>query len=241
MKSSALLNQSLFRQFGGHTNSLSSSVMVCHPLAPGTYHGAVYHKDSPVGNFIVYCQPGEVPAQADIDLSGFINKTDGSCDCTTNEIIYKVKDGGFAVFYSSQGESGFHVELKNEEKGNYSTRKLKKGDIVISLLLRPGSYEVTGSDKQRLALSVDVPRDDKNYQEYLSTPTSVTLTDKGFMPASIKAMPGQGLVVKLEADSHVAVKLLEATAIKDENKKGSRHRWTKPIPPTFKKKGKKKS
>lgn len=244
MKTNTILNQSLFRQFGGSTKRISSSITICHPLSEGTYQGTVFHNKAPVGNFAVRCLDKEEKAQADVDMSAFVNiKADGSCDCKSNDRIYSIRPNGYVVFFSSQGESGFHVELQREEKEaknkGYSTKALKKGDIVISMVLRPGVYEVTGN-KSKMKLTVDVPLDYKDYQRFLETPALVSLNESSFSKSELNIMPGQGLVIQLETNVNVEVKLLKPTEVKAEPKRGKlKHGWVRPITPKYKKRGKK--
>ena len=243
MKLNAVLNQSIFRQFGGSTKSISSSVMICHPLSEGRYTGIVFQNNSRIGEFVIKCDDKEETPQADIDMSKFITQKSDSCGCEGNGKEYNIRNGGYAVFFSSFGEKGFHVELHDAEKQKdyktYTTQKLEKGDLVVSMLLRPGSYEVAGSNKSKLDLIVDVPKDYKDYQEYLATPNMVTLSENGFSPASVKAMPGQGLVVKLDTDSNIDVKMLKAAVVKNQPTDIKSRRWVKPAPYVFKKKKKK--
>jgi hypothetical protein len=242
MKSNTILNQSIFRQYGGSSKSISSGVMVCHPLAVGKYSGIVFQNNNRVGEFIIRCDDKEETPQADIDMSKFINQKGDNCGCEGDGKEYNIRSGGYAVFFSSLGENGFHAELfageRQKEGKTYTTQKLEKGDLVVSMLLRPGSYEVAGSNKSKMNLTVDVPKDYKDYQQYLSTANMVTLSEKGFTPSSVKAMPGQGLVVKLDTDANVDVKLVKAATVSNEPVFKS-HRWTKPVPRVFKKKKKK--
>ncbi len=239
MKSSTTLNQSIFRKFGGSTKSISSSMIVCHPLEVGTYHGVVYHNNKQVGSFVVHSREGAEVSQADLDLSEFIFNTSKPCDCCAVGKIYSIVPGGYAVFFSSRGEQGFSVELSSEkiQKGEkpYSTQELRKGDVVIAMVLRPGVYEVSANN-QKAELKVDVPKDLKDYQKILATPIAISLSDKGFSKGSLVTMPGQGLVINLEVGGSVDLKLLKATEIKVEPKRTITHRWVKPQTPVFKKK-----
>ncbi|MGB8191046.1 MAG: hypothetical protein WCF67_03960, partial [Chitinophagaceae bacterium] len=215
---------------------------VCHPLAAGRYTGVIYQNNNKVGEFAIRSDDKEEAPQADIDMSKYIGVKADNCDCEDKSDEYKIKSGGFAVFYSSGGESGFHAELftseKQKESKVYSTQKLLKGDVVVSMLMRPGAYEVTASNKSKLNLNVSVPKDYKNYERHLSTPNMVTLTGKGFAPASIDIMPAQGLVIKLEEDNDMDVKLVKAAPVPDEAVKLKPHRWVKPVRHEFKRKKK---
>ena len=235
MRSNTLPNQSIFRTYGGSTNSLSSAMMICHPLAKGDYSGTVFHNGRMAGHFTIHCSDNEEATQADVDLSTFINAATGNCDCHTSDKSFNLNAGGYVVLYSSGGESGFHAEISGSDKTSYTTQKPERGDIVISMLLRPGSYEVTGG-KQKMDLSVEEPKDYKNYQEILSSANTVSLSEKGFSNTSMRSIPGQGLVIKLETGGPVTVKLVKATPIKPV--RTATRRWVKPSTPVYTRKKK---
>ena len=234
MKSNASLNKSFFRKFGGNTKSINSGIMICHPLQSGVYRGIVFQNNNRLGEFNIQCDDKNETQQADVDLSAFVNGKKEQCGYMGDDKVYNIRSGGYAVFFASRGLDGFHVELlandNKKQRDAYTTQNLKKGDLVVSMLLRPGAYEVTDSDKSKLKLSVDVPKDNKDYQHYLNTPNMVTLSEKGFEPATIEAKPGQGLVVKLDKDSNLDVKLIKAAEVKVEKGSSKPHRWVKHAP-----------
>jgi hypothetical protein len=191
---------------------------------------------------MLHCEAKNEMTQADIDLSAYANAKSDDCGCKGSGKTYDIKSGGYIVFYSSKGDEGFHVELstgESEKAGSrYTTQELKKGDIVMSLLMRPGSYQIADSRKGKLDLLVDIPDDHTEHYRSLSSPNMVTLTEKGFVPSSIKTNPGQGLVIKLETDSsNIDIALAKATPV--PVKKGRiPKRWVKPAPYVIKRKKK---
>lgn len=242
MKTNAVLNRSLFRRFGGNTQSIHSGIMIIHPVQDGMHSGIVFQNKKRVGEFMLHCEAKNEMTQADIDLSAYANTKADDCGCKGSGKTYDIKSGGYIVFYSSKGDEGFHVELstgETEKTGSrYTTQDLKKGDIVMSLLMRPGVYQIGDSRKRKLELLVDIPDDRAAYQKALSGASMVTLTEKGFVPAAIKTLPGQGLAIRLETDSsNLDIALEKATPIAP-GKTSEQKRWVKPVPYVIKKKKK---
>jgi hypothetical protein len=216
-----MFNKSLFRTFGADTQQINSSVMIAHPLRSGLYKGIVYRNDKQVGEFAVNCQPEATETQADIDLSAFEKEPIDKCGCHSQ---FQVKQDGYVFFFSSTGADGFYVELfAEEQKEAYNTRELRKGDIVVSMLMRPGTYEITGANSNSL-LTIEEPEDKSDYEQYISRAITLSLTERGFSDKEVKVLPGQGLVITLETDSNILVKLLRATPHKETERVP---RWTK--------------
>ncbi|MGX7667177.1 hypothetical protein [Flavobacterium pedocola] len=238
MQANTIMNKSLFRNFGGSTQNINASIMVAHPVYSGTYNGTVYQHGKLLGQFELLSSEQQTETQVDIDLSVFTKslKLQDDCDCKSMERKYSVKDKGYVFFFVSGSEDGFHIELEPFDKKNaqggrrYSTKQLQKGDIVVSLIMRPGIYEITGSEKEKCSLTVEVPKDLENYKHYLSQSTSVILSERGFDKKEIKTAPGEGIVVILEKDSNIEVALLKPTEVKDNGPGPKAHRWQKRPP-----------
>lgn len=234
MQANTIMNKSLFRNFGGNTQSINSSIMIAHLVSNGVYNGMVYQKDKLIGQFELFCTNEHTAVQADVDLSVFVKSLQLDCGCKSTIPKYNLKDGGYVFFFVSGSDEGFHVELiplnKKEKETNYSTRKLIKGDIVISLLMRPGVYEIVGSNKEKCTLTVETPKDLENYQQYLSKANTILLSEKGFNSKGLKIAPGQGIVITLQRDSNINVVLVKPTEVKEDVGSGSTHRWQKRPP-----------
>jgi hypothetical protein len=216
-----MFNKSLFRTFGADTQQINSSVMIAHPLYKGQYRGVVFRNDQQVGEFSINCQAEATETQVDVDLSSFEKEPQEKCGCGHQ---YQVKPDGYVFFFSATGADGFSVELFAEgQKEAYNTRQLRRGDIVVSMLMRPGKYEITGANSKSM-LTIEEPEDSSDYQQQLSRAITLALSEKGFSNKEVKAVPGQGLVITLETDSNILVKLIRATPHKEPE---SAPRWTK--------------
>jgi hypothetical protein len=233
MKTNALFNPAFFRRFNDTSQSINSSLMIFHPLKEGTYTADVYQNNKLLGDFAISCSANESNTQADIDLSKFINTQKGDCSCDKElKTNFTIKQDGYLVFFTSSGENGFHVDLKKGKDVIYSTKKLQKGDLLVSIILRPGLYEITGSGA-KCTLSVDIPKELDDYQKYLSQSTNISLTAQGFSKNEITAYPGSGLVISLEAISNIDIKMIKPYDAPKSKKEI--HRWTKPEKAKFSK------
>lgn len=234
MKTNALFNPAFFRRFNDTSQSINSSLMVCHPLKEGNYTAHVYQNNKLLGDFDITCSATETQTQADIDLSHFIDVKKENCCCEEGaKRFFSVKQDGYIVFFTSNGENGFHVDLKKGNEVFYSTKKLQKGDLVITIILRPGLYEITGASG-KCTLSVDVPTELEDYQKHLSQANNITLTAQGFSKNEIKAYPGNGLVISLETPSPIDIKMVKPYDVPSPKKET--HRWVKPEKGKFSKK-----
>lgn len=219
-----MFNKSLFRTFGADTQQINSSVMIAHPLSKGQFKGIVFRNDKQVGEFYINSYADATATQADIDMASFEKEPQDKCGCAASSHQYQVKPDGYIFFFSSTGADGFHVELYTEEqKPVYNTRQLLKGDIVVSMLMRPGTYEIIGTDNKCI-LTVNEPEDKYDYQQHLSRAVTLSLNEKGFSSKEVTVVPGQGLVISLETDSNILVKLLKAAPHKEQDRVP---RWTK--------------
>jgi hypothetical protein len=234
MQANTIINKSLFRNFGGSTISINSSFMIAHPVNKGAYTGMVYQKDKLLGQFELFSSQEHTAVQADVDLGVFAKSFSSDCKCKSVPQNFNVKEGGYVFFFVAGGDDGFYVELipfnKKDKESTYSTRQLLKGDIVVSLLMRPGTYEVVGSNKEKCNLLVEIPKDLENYQQFLSKSNSIILSDKGFSSKELKVAPGQGTVITLQKDSNINIVLVKPAEIKDDGKAGASHRWQKQPP-----------
>jgi hypothetical protein len=235
MKTNALFNPAFFRRFDDTSQSINSSLMVCHPLKDkeGVFTGNVYQRGKFLGNFTISNSPNEKNTQADIDLASFISERNADCCKDGVKNVFAVKLGGYMVFFTSNGENGFHVELKSGEAIIYSTQKLQKNDLVVTIILRPGLYEILGSTG-KCSVSVEVPKETDDLQKNAAQATNISLTEKGFSKTEIKASVGSGLVIALETDSNIDIKFLKPYEVPSPQR--PLHRWVKPQKGNFKKK-----
>lgn len=248
IKANALYNHSLFRQFGGSTESISSSVMIFHPVKePGHYEGIIYKNDIPAGSFVVDCSESNPESQADIDLSDFAPgmKTTQECCTESPQRIFRVKKEGYLLFFASKGTDGYSVMLSPasppRERKSYFTKKPEHGDIALIMLVRPGAYQISTSERKSCNLSVEMPERIHNYHQLLQQPVTLTITEGGFDKDSITIAPGQGLVVHIEYGTSLYIKLQKPyDPAQESREEGSRFRWTKPETEDKGKEGKKK-
>jgi len=220
MKTNAYLNTFLFKSVGLSTNSITSGIMVCHPLEAGTYRGSIVKQEKEIGTFTIVCNEAATETQAHIDLY----KIDHNLQKETD---YKLHPGGFAIFFASFGEGGYQVVLLSGDKVNvteYTTTKLQKGDLVVAMLLRPGQFEMTGSNQQKGIVLVERLQNKDEYEKIRARPVDIKLNEKEFSNKEVKLTQGQGLVVGFETEGELDIKLTHPTDINKIDKQ-KRHNW----------------
>ena len=232
MKANANFNTSLFRNFDQSTAAITSNIMICHPIRePGTYSGVVLKEKREIGFFNLVCQESVNDMQADIDLYKINTSFKNQCECDdkNERNVFKVHPGGYVVFYSSFGEGGYQVLLSNQNNQStaYNTSSLEKGDVVIALFMRPGDYEVNATNGQVCYVSVDMPERTEEYQKILAEAVNLTLNENEFNAKEIKIAPGQGLVITLETEATLNIKLIKPREIPD-NLKNKKRTWENP-------------
>ncbi len=234
MKANLTLNKSLFRTFGGSTASLSSTIVLCHPLSTiGSYEGVVYRNKQVTGQFTVSCDETAIDPQVDIDLPTFTSFTQSDCNCQERQ-HFQVKKSGYLVFFSSTGEDGYHVELtstdKQREASVYTTQKPVTGDIVLCTLLRPGAYQVTDDRNHQCTVSVGIPDDRQSTDTFNPEKHTIRLSATGFSTQSMSIVSLQPVIVALETNTGLIVKLVEPYKVDEPTDTPKRFRWQKPTP-----------
>jgi hypothetical protein len=229
MKANAHLNISLFGRFDQSTRSIGGGTMICHSVkSAGTYRGTVFQDDKETGSFIVECTDTATSNQVDIDLYTLNNRIKSDCDCN-EEKIFLLKPEGFAVFYSSFGEGAYKVLLGSQaDNSTYSTERLMIKDVVVFLLMRPGNYKAKGPDRQECDLIVEGLPSAEEYSKVLSLPVNITMDSSGFSNREIRIFPGQGLVINMEAEGAVEIKMIKANDPEEIPRDRRPHKWENP-------------
>lgn len=228
MKANAYVNTFLFNCAELSTQAITSGIMVCHPLMePGIYNGSVYKQEKEIGSFTIVCNEAATETQADIDLFKIESSIEKSCSCK-NDADYKVRPGGFVIFFASFGQGSYQVSLWRDKRNNknvveYTTAKLQKDDVVLLMLMRPGKFEMRGYNNQTCAVSVKLFEDINEDKRMLLEPVNIRLNDREFSNKEVNLTQGQGLVVSFETEGGLNIKLLQPIEIQIDKEK--RHNW----------------
>jgi len=122
---------------------------VAHQLTDeGDYRGTVYRDKTEIATFRISVEPDGKNQQADIDFAALIphkRRQRGRFEEPTHSVVPK----GYLVLYVSEGPGGFSVRLdklgKTKPQRVFDSRMLRRGDLFVVSLIRPGLYELTDS------------------------------------------------------------------------------------------------
>ncbi len=229
----ARVNTFALQQTVVESSSLAVLGMVAHPLPDeGNYQGTVYRGGSEVATFNVSVDADFKDRQADVDLSALAPHRRRQREAHKAP-DYSLAPESYLLLYVSQGPGGFSVRLDKLGKGKpkrvFDTRNLRKGDLFVASLLRPGTYEMTNrSGEGKGQITVAYPEAGK--KPYLpSPPETVVVTEKGFKPSKVKVGAAQGVVFNVEADkSAIAVSLAKPDDGPRQKGERDKFRWQKP-------------
>jgi hypothetical protein len=145
---------------------------------------------------------------------------------------YLVRAGGYTAFTAARKEDSSSIVVQRKEddgKGDsFDSRRLSDGDIIVTTLLRPGTYSLKNllnrtEGKIRVAYPV------VGKERYRPpAPLSVECTAKGFYPDAIDLKPAQGIMFRIQTPTRIQIELVEP----DDGPEGPRppkaSGWRKP-------------
>lgn len=127
----------------------------------GTYLGTVLRNGSEVGSFRINVGKDLPETQADVDMAVMAKDAvpevkEGCCpddksdaaQAANRETVYNVAQGGYMVLHASQGQGNFQavVDFVPHDGGErvdfFNSDELRRGNIFIATLLRPGQYQL---------------------------------------------------------------------------------------------------
>ncbi|MBE7172418.1 MAG: hypothetical protein INR73_17655 [Williamsia sp.] len=228
MKSNLQVNTSLFKAEPTGSNYLVSGMVVYHPLLePGVYQGTITKDETAAGDFTIVCESASAETQANIDL--YLIDTSLAANAGQQPFSFTIRPGGYAVLYSSFGEGKYTVALRSE-KTDYSTAKLQKGDLLMLLLMKPGTYQVEGNNHQTCSVYTRELTNSPEDIEALNQTVNVVLGEQVFDPAEVNLIQGQGLVIHFDVNGEVNIDLIEAKAVQDSfvQEIRTKHAWENP-------------
>ena len=216
-----ILNKAMLRQTTIDSGSLAIMNSIIHKLTEqGAYRGLVYRGAAQVGTFSLQCDFRETPAEETlpsetptIDLCAFECSAgaQGKCSCS-GEVSFSTD--GHVMFTVLQGTGEYAVELfRKEEKKDpvkvFDSRLLGGGDIYITHVLRPGSYEIrnTGGSGSA-ALTVEYPEQGTSPRNM--EPVLIESKDGAINPNKIKIKSVQAIMFHCVQDSRISIELKEA-------------------------------
>lgn len=229
----ARVNTHALQQTVVESANLAVLGMVAHPLPDeGNYQGTVYRGTAEVATFNVSVDGDFKDRQADVDLSALAPHRRRQREALKAP-TYSLAPESFLLLYVSQGPGGYSVRLDKLGRGKprrvFDTRNLRKGDLFVASLLRPGTYEMTdrsGKGKGKITVAYPVAGK-KPYQP--SSPETVTVTEKGFQPSKVNIGAAQGIVFNVETDkSAIAVSLAKPDDGPRQKGERDKFRWQKP-------------
>jgi hypothetical protein len=203
------------------SGSLASMSSIIHKLAAkGEYRGIVYRGTLNVGTFIIsVCDcaeppsPGEIlPKQTGIDLVTL--DTSAGRTSRGGGPSLSLRTGGFLVLSVSTGYAEYAVELfrrelKTEPKKVFDSRKLGTGDLFITHIIRPGTYEIRNcSEKTNASLTVEYPGPGQITGRI--PPVVVECKEHAMNPAILTIQPRQALMFSCVQDSRITIELKQA-------------------------------
>jgi len=207
---------------------------IVHPLPDkGRFEVTVLAGDSRIASVPLRIDPDDATTQVDIDLAALDpGRRIGSRAASGGEAVVGPK--GYLVVTVSEGAGEYRVVLtapgSRDRKPAFDSRALQPGDLFVAMLLRPGSYELSGDGVRATGtLRVAYPGSGKERLADLEA-ARVRVTEKGFEPQATRVHAGQGTVFEVAArDVSVRVTLQEPDDGPDAGKPAPRrHHWVKP-------------
>jgi hypothetical protein len=222
-----MINRFIFTQVNLDSGSLTVLASAIHKFSQtGKYHCTVFRGPDIVGRFsIVVCETSRPKSsccdeqqthtegfkqQINIDLKQLdlpVNQHLESQECN----CFKLKTGGYAVFYISTGKGGYAVEIKkvgtkSKAKEVFDSRKLTIDDFFTATVLRPGTYSITNIYTKAVGeLTVAYPEIGKIPRN--PKPITVECDKNSIIPNKIRIDPTQGLVFKFKSPSRIKIEL----------------------------------
>ena len=114
---------------------------------------------------------------------------------------------GYVVFYVSQGEGGYSVEVSGPDgKPSFDSTGLLDGDLFALSLLAPTTYAMTNAaGKARGTIEVgSVPSELARNLSSVET-VYVDASTNQFTPASVSVVSGQGIVFRIKEPSRIVI------------------------------------
>ncbi|QGY41478.1 hypothetical protein GM415_15585 [Pseudodesulfovibrio cashew] len=173
---------------------------IAHPLKAGRYHGTVWLNDEIEGTFILNIEAEGDGDQVDIDLAS-IGKV-GKAILKQGPPVFSggcLKDAPvYAMFHCEEERTGYRVLLAKvgEDKSEFDSKALSKGDYYILTPLKPGSWKITTSAGKEGSLIVEEAKPTAKARASQHGATIVT-DGKTIKPARTKIVSGDGVVFEI--------------------------------------------
>lgn len=177
---------------------------IAHPMTEDAeYRGTALQDGTPIATFRLAVDSEMQNQQVDIDLASLVGFRKHNDERYKEHTFSVTSKKGYVVFYVSQGPGNFQVVLDKvgDQKAQrvFDSRILKKGDLFIATLLRPGIYEMTESQSRGIGkIKVNYPPKPGPKPYSPAPPESVSITEGGFQPAEVTTGPAQGIVFTMQ-------------------------------------------
>ncbi len=208
------LNKSLVQKFDLDTNYITPPIdFLINLKEEGTYIGEVFKNGQFHCKIQISCKSSAIDYQTDIELSEL---------STTNTNIFELLPDGYAIFYLSDSEDEYNVQLEKDSQLIFDNQSILGNELVAITLITPGDY-ICKNDFPDSSLSVKVI-EITNDQYEDNEPVEVEITENGFSKSNISVESGQAILFKLAKGSRLTI----SPKTNDEKKK-MKDSWDEPL------------
>jgi hypothetical protein len=132
--------------------------------------------------------------QIDIELSKLSTNT-------VNK--FSVQPDGYAIFYISEGDDYYHVQLNQGEDAIFDNRKIEGNVLVAITLVTPGKY-ICENDEPTSSMKIEVKEvSNDTYEE--EEPVQIKITENGFSVPNVQIESAQAVLFELAKNSRLKI------------------------------------
>jgi hypothetical protein len=230
----ALLNRAVFTQRAFDSRALSVlTTLVQRFVDPGHYEVFIRRAGTVVHRTDVHVAPEHGRVQIDVDMAN-VPESKRACGCHGDAAL-ELRTGGVVAFYVSSGVGGYTVTVTNraarDDKAGLAldnSRGVPAGGLFALTLVQPGTYRIATGYGAEADVSVRMPRGEKDYRP--DRVTRLTLTRRGFEPASAEIFSGQSVAILCEIVADIRAELVDEEGGPPAIDR-SRGRFRRPAPP----------